>query len=62
MTDLPEGTVRLNINIEQPLHRRFKAVCAITGQRMTDVVLKLIQDFVDQHPSATSPPKAGRKK
>jgi hypothetical protein len=61
MTDLPEGTVRLNINIEQSLHRRFKAVCAITGERMTDVVLRLIQDFVDKHSSPASPRKATKK-
>ena len=61
MTDLPEGTVRLNINIQESLHRRFKAACALTGQRMTDVVLELIRAYVKEQPSAPSPRKAATK-
>ncbi|HXP45093.1 MAG TPA: plasmid partition protein ParG [Candidatus Acidoferrales bacterium] len=61
MTDLPEGTVRLNINMEQSLHRRFKAVCAISGQRMTDVMLRLIEIYIDEHSSASSPKKVKKK-
>jgi hypothetical protein len=62
LTDQPEGTVRLNINIEKPLHRRFKAACAISGERMTDVVLELIEKYVEKPPSPPSPPKTGKKK
>ena len=61
MTDQPEGTVRLNINMEQSLHRRFKALCASTGQRMTDVTLELIKAYIKDPPAAPSTRKAAKK-
>ena len=61
MTDLPEGTVRLNINIDRSLHQQFKVACAITGERMTDVLLNCVRSYVKEHPSAPSPKKAAKK-
>lgn len=61
MTMPPEGTVRLNLHIDKSLHHQFKVACVLNGERMTDVVLELIQTFVDQHPAPT-PPKARKKK
>lgn len=61
MTMPPEGTVRLNLNIDKSLHHQFKVACVLTGERMTDVVLKLIQTYVDKHPSSASPRKATKK-
>lgn len=39
---------KLNINFPEDLHKRFKAVCALEGQRMTDIVVKLVQDYVEK--------------
>ncbi|MGO8796698.1 MAG: plasmid partition protein ParG [Candidatus Sulfotelmatobacter sp.] len=58
----PEGTVRLNINIDKSLHQRFKVACILNGERMTDVMLDLIQAYVEKHPSSSSSPKTGKKK
>lgn len=62
MTNPPAGTVRLNINITTELHRKFKTACAQTGKPMTDVLLELVQEYVDEHPSDTSPGKGKKKK
>ncbi len=59
MTMPPEGTVRLNLNIDKSLHNRFKIACVVNGQRMTEVVLELIEAYVKQHPV---PPRKAAKK
>jgi hypothetical protein len=60
MTVPPQGTVRLNIHIEEKLHSAFKAVTALEGKRMTDVLLEFIERYVREHmPSGL--PRKGRK-
>jgi hypothetical protein len=39
---------KLNINFPIDLHKRFKAVCALEGTKMTDVIVKLVQDYVEK--------------
>ena len=39
---------KLNINFPVDLHKRFKSVCALSGIRMTDVVVKLVQAYVEK--------------
>jgi hypothetical protein len=44
---------RLNLIIPEELHTQFKIICASQGKPMTDVLVKLIRDYVE---------KAGKKK
>jgi ParG len=39
---------RLNLNIPEELHTRFKVVCATESKVMTEVLLKLIQDYTEK--------------
>lgn len=41
-----EEIKRLNINIPLELHNAFKAATAARNENMTDVLLKLIEDYV----------------
>jgi hypothetical protein len=40
---------RLNLNIPVELHNSFKSLTAARGERMTDVILQFIQEYVDRH-------------
>jgi hypothetical protein len=42
------GMNKLNINFPEDLHKRFKAVCALVGLRMTDIIVRLVRDFVEK--------------
>jgi hypothetical protein len=46
----------MNLNVPVELHNSFKSVTAAEGQRMTDVLLKYIQSYVDKYA-----PKGRRK-
>jgi predicted HicB family RNase H-like nuclease len=48
---IKEGTrlKRLNVNISEQLHRRFKSLAAANGLEMTDLILEWIQKYVDQN-------------
>lgn len=46
MTLPPEGTVRLNVHIPKHLHAAFKAAAALRNQRMTDVMVDFIEEYV----------------
>ena len=37
---------RLNMNIPEDLHKRLKRYCVETEKDMTDVVLRLIEEFL----------------
>jgi len=37
---------RLNMNIPDDLHKRLKRYCVETEKQMTDIVLKLIEEFL----------------
>jgi hypothetical protein len=39
---------KLNLNFPEDLHKRFKAVCALEGQRMTDIVVRLVKEYVEK--------------
>jgi predicted HicB family RNase H-like nuclease len=43
------GLKRLNVNISEELHRRFKSASALQGLDMTDLVLEWIQKYVDKN-------------
>jgi predicted HicB family RNase H-like nuclease len=43
------GLKRLNVNISEELHRRFKAATAAQGLDMTDLILEWIQKYVDKN-------------
>ena len=62
MTKLPEGDVRLNINIKEDLHNRFKAAAALQGKRMTAIVVELIEDYVKQQNLPSRLPRKGGNK
>ena len=51
---------RMNLNVEVELHNRFKAATAAQGLNMTDVLLEVIQDYVDKNSPATKKPKGRR--
>jgi predicted HicB family RNase H-like nuclease len=40
---------RMNLNVETNLHDRFKAATAAKGTNMTDVIIKFIKDYVNDH-------------
>jgi hypothetical protein len=50
---------RMNLNVPIELHNRFKAVTAAQGQNMTDVLLKCIRNYIDEHD--VPPAKKGRR-
>ena len=43
------GLKRLNVNISEELHRRFKSATAAQGLEMTDLILEWIQKYVDKN-------------
>jgi hypothetical protein len=43
-----QTTVRFNIKIPVTLHREFKAACAKAGETQTDVVLRMMQQYIDE--------------
>jgi predicted HicB family RNase H-like nuclease len=44
-----QGLKRLNVNINEELHRRFKSATAAQGLDMTDLILEWIQKYVDKN-------------
>jgi predicted HicB family RNase H-like nuclease len=53
------GLKRLNVNISEELHRRFKSAAAAQGLEMTDLVLEWIRKYVDKNGLVA--PKKGRR-
>jgi hypothetical protein len=39
---------KLNLNFPPDLHKRLKSVCALKGVKMTDVIVKLAQQYVEK--------------
>lgn len=48
----------MNLNVPVELHNNFKSLTAAQGQNMTDVILQLIVDYINDH----SPKSKGRRK
>lgn len=48
----------MNLNVPVELHNSFKAVTAVQGASMTDVLLQFIEQYVVKH---SSKPKGRRK-
>ncbi len=40
--------IKYNVNLSEELHRRFKIVCVTEGKDMSEVVRKLIEDYVEK--------------
>lgn len=40
--------VKYNVNLSDELHRRFKIVCVMQGKDMSEVVRKLIEEYVEK--------------
>lgn len=49
MAQQPKGMKRMNINVDQTLHDRFKAATAAQGKDMTTVLMKFIEEYVEKH-------------
>jgi ParG len=49
---------RMNMNLPKQLHDQFKATTAARGERMTDVLLEYIAQYVKQYGLQ---PKKGRR-
>jgi len=47
----------MNINVDAKLHDAFKATTAAKGEKMTDVLLRFIEEYVKKNQSAAVPPK-----
>jgi hypothetical protein len=56
-----EEIKRLNININLELHNAFKAATAARGENMTDVLLKLIEEYVARYRYDMRPKKERRQ-
>jgi hypothetical protein len=54
------GFKRMNINVDAKLHDAFKAITAAQGKKMTDILLRFIQEYVKKNQSAAVPTKGGR--
>ena len=39
---------RFTMNMPDELHTHFKVACALDGKEMTEVVLKLVEDYIEQ--------------
>jgi hypothetical protein len=52
------GLKRVNMNIPKELHDAFKAATAARGERMTDVLLEYIKEYVKKNGVQT---KKGRR-
>lgn len=50
---------RLNVIISTQLHSQFKSLAAAQGEKMTDILLEFIRDYVRRH--TTAKPKGQRK-
>ena len=50
---------RMNLNVPLELHNSFKSITAAQGQNMTDVLLKFIQDYINDN---SSKPKKKRQR
>ena len=48
----------MNMNVPKDLHDAFKAATAARGERMTDVLLKHIEEYVNKYGVQ---PKKGRR-
>lgn len=55
-----KGLKRLNIHIDAKLHDAFKATTAARGEKMTDVLLQFIEDYIKKNQAAV-PSKGGQK-
>jgi hypothetical protein len=51
---------RMNLNVPVKLHNSFKSVTASEGENMTDVLLKLIEDYIRRHSLAAGKSKGRR--
>jgi hypothetical protein len=40
--------IKYNVNLSEELHRRFKIVCVLEGKDMSEVVRKLIAEYVER--------------
>jgi metal-responsive CopG/Arc/MetJ family transcriptional regulator len=40
--------VRLNLHVPEELRRKLKVVCALEGKDMSEVIRKLIEDYVEK--------------
>ena len=38
---------QLTIRLPEALHRQFKAACAIRGEKMNEVVVQLIREYIE---------------
>ena len=54
-----KGPKRLNVNISEELHRRFKSATAAQGLEMTVLILEWIQKYVDKN-GLVAPKKSRR--
>ena len=54
----PTETKRMNMLVPRELHDAFKAAAAARGERMTDVLLKHIEEYVKKYGVQ---PKKGRR-
>jgi hypothetical protein len=55
------GFKRMNINLETRLHDAFKAATAAVGTNMTDVLVKFIAQYVQEHLPGGWPQRRSRK-
>lgn len=50
----------MNIHIDAKLHDAFKATTAARGEKMTDVLLRFIEEYMKKNQAAV-PSKGGQK-
>lgn len=46
-----KSEVFVNVKVPTELHSRFKAKCALNQQSLGDVVVKMMQQYVDEIPT-----------
>ncbi len=59
---VPPGKKILQVFLDEPLHRRFKAFAALQGLSMSEIVTNTVKGMMQMHGARYSRPKYGKEK
>jgi hypothetical protein len=59
---VPSGKKILQVFLDEPLHRQFKAYAALQGLSMSEIVTNTVKGMMQMHGAHYSRPKYGDKK
>jgi hypothetical protein len=53
---------KLNVNFPLELHKRFKAICALKGKQMTEILVNLVQSYVEREEKTLTKTRIAKEK